>query len=68
MFLSGRPHIQDEIREHLNDVIMTAVIPTIEDIERYLQMRLSTDTAPSAMNDDLRAKIMSVIPRKISQM
>ena len=47
---------------------MIAIVPTIEDIERYLEMRLDKDPTPSAMDDDLRAEILSVIPRKISQM
>jgi len=46
---------------------MIAVIPTIRDIERYLDMILGRDTAPRAMDVDLRSEIMSVIPRKISQ-
>ena len=47
---------------------MIAVISTIGDIERYLEMRLDRDTAPRAMDDNLRAEIMRVIPGKISQM
>jgi len=47
---------------------MIAVIPAIGDIERYLEMRLDSDPTPSAMNHNLRAEIMRVIPRKISHM
>ena len=68
VFLSGRPHIQDEIEGYFAEAIMIAVIPTIEDIERYLEKRLDKDPTPSAMDETLRAKIMRVIPRKISQM
>ena len=68
VFLTGRPHVQDEIRRYFVEAIMIAVIPTIGDIERYLEMRLDQDTAPSAMDADLRAEIMRVIPGKISQM
>ena len=68
MFLSGRPHIRDEITRYFAEAIMIAVVPTIEDIKRYLEMRLDRDTTPSAMDSKLRARIMSVIPRKISQM
>ena len=68
VFLSGRPHVRDEIKGYFAEAIMIPVIPTIGDIERYLEMRLGRDTAPSAMDDNLRANIMSVIPRKISQM
>ena len=68
MFLSGRPHIRDEIRRYFTKAIVIAVIPTIRDIERYLEMRLDRDPMPQAMDDTLRAEIMRVIPTKISQM
>jgi len=68
VFLSGRPHIQDEIKRYFAEAIMTAVTPTIMDIMRYLEMKLDRDSTPSAMDRSLRAKIMSVIPGKISQM
>jgi len=68
VFLSGRPHIEDEIKRYFAEAIMTAVTPTIMDIMRYLEMKLDRDPTPSAMDRSLRAKIMSVIPGKISQM
>ena len=68
MFLSGRPHIRDEITRYFAEAVLITVIPTIGDIRRYLEMRLNRDTTPSAMDKNLRAQIMSVIPRKISQM
>ena len=68
VFLSGRPHIRDEVRRYFTTATMIVVIPTIGDIERYLEMRLDRDPTPSAMDDDLRAEIMRVVPRRISQM
>ena len=68
VFLSGRPHNQDEVKSYFPGAVMIAVIPNIGDIERYLEMRLDRDPTPSAMDDNLRAEIMRVIPRKISQM
>ena len=68
VFLSGRPHVKDEIKGYFTQAIMAPIIPTIGDIERYLNMRLEKDSTPSAMDGDLRAEIMRVIPRKISQM
>lgn len=68
VFLSGRPHILDEIKGYFAEAITTPVAPTTVDIKRYLEMRLKRDTTPGAMDEDLRAKIMRVIPRKISQM
>jgi len=68
VFLSGRPHIRAEIKRYFTEAIMIPITPTIGDIERYLETRLDRDTTPGAMDDDLRAEIMRVIPRKISQM
>jgi len=68
VFLSGRPHIREEVKRWFAEAVMIAVIPPIADIERYLKMRLDNDPMPSAMDDNLRAEIMRVIPRKISQM
>ena len=68
VFLSGRPHIRDEVRKYFAEAIMIAVIPTIGDIKRYLEMRLDRDPTPGAMDGNLRAEIMRVVPRKISQM
>ena len=68
VFLSGRRHIWSEIRKVFTEAIMIPVAPTIGDIEKYLKMRLERDITPGAMDDNLRAEIMRVIPRKISQM
>jgi len=68
VFLSGRPHIRDEVKRYFTWAVMIVVVPTIRDIERYLSMRLDRDPTPSAMDDNLRAEIMRVIPRNISQM
>ena len=68
VFLSARPHIRDEVTRYFIRAAMIVVVPTIRDIERYLNMRLDRDPTPSAMDNILRAEIMRVIPRSISQM
>ena len=68
MFLSGRPHIRDEVKIYFTRAITIAVVATIGDIERYLKMRLDKDPTPNAMDYNLRAEILRVIPRKISKM
>ena len=68
VFLTGRPHIRDEIKRYFTEAIMIAIIPTIRDIERYLDERLDRDPIPSAMDGNLRAEILRTIPTKISQM
>ena len=67
VFLSGRPHIRDEIGRYFTKAIMIAITPTVGDIERYLEMILDRDTTPGAMDDDLRAEIMRVVLRKFSK-
>jgi len=42
--------------------------PAEEDIRSYLTARLSNDTEPGAMNQDLREEIFKTIPEKISDM
>jgi len=66
VFLSGRPHIWDGIRGYFPAALMRPVFSTIRDIERCLEMRLDRDTTPGAMDDNLRAEIMRVIPGTIS--
>ena len=68
VFLSGRPHIRDEVKGYFTLAIMVSITPTIGDIERFLEWRLDKDVTRSAMDGSLRAEIMRVIPRKISQM
>jgi len=68
VFLSGRPHIGDEVKRYFSAAIMIPIIPTTRDIEGYLEMRLARDTTPNAMDGNLRAEIMRAIPGKFSQM
>jgi len=42
--------------------------PTHADIKSYLEMRLDRDSDPNAMDGELRADIMRIIPAKISEM
>ena len=68
IFLTGRPHIEDEIRKGFSMVTRITLSPTRGDIRGYLEMRLSHDADSYAMDDELRADIMKVIPEKISEM
>jgi len=49
-------------------VITIAVIPAAGDTSRYLEMKLGRDPTPGAMDDNLKAEIMRVVPTKLSQM
>jgi len=68
VFLTGRPHIEDEIMKSFSGTVRIRLSPTPQDIESYLAMRLEGDTDPKAMDDELRADIMRIIPPKISEM
>ena len=67
VFLTGRPHINDEILGCFGKALRIPLSPTRGDIMHYLQMRLNGDTDPHAMNDELRADINKIILEKISE-
>ena len=67
VFLTGRPHINDEILGCFGKALRIPLSPTHGDIMNYLEMRLNGDTDPHAMNDELRADIKRIIPEKISE-
>ena len=67
VFLTGRPQINDEISGCFGKALRIPLSPDHGDIMDYLQMRLSGDTVPHAMNDELRADINKIIPEKISE-
>jgi len=68
LFLTGRPHIRDEIKRHFTRSAEIQFKPTKEDIGKYLSMRLSNDTQPEAMDQDLRDELLRTIPEKIHEM
>jgi len=67
VFLTGRPHINDEIVKRFGKAVRIPLSPPKGDIESYLEMRLDGDPDPNAMDDELRANIMKIIPEKISE-
>ena len=67
LFLTGRPHIDNEIVEYFSKALRIPLSPAHGDIESYLEMRLNSDTDPHAMDDQFRADIMRVIPEKVSE-
>ena len=68
VFLSGRPHVKDEVEGSFTEAIVILLVPTRGDIERYVNVRLDKDTIPSAMSPKLRAEIMREIVENISPM
>jgi len=68
IFLSGRPHVKEAIREYFDKAVVLPISPNTEDIRNYLDMRLDRDVEPEAMDNDLRADIVSSIQDKMSDM
>jgi len=68
ILLTGRPHIDNEIVGCFSEAVRMPISPTQDDIKNYLEMRLKGDTTPKAMDDQLQADIMRVIPERISEM
>ncbi|RPA93304.1 hypothetical protein L873DRAFT_1793731 [Choiromyces venosus 120613-1] len=68
IFLTGRPHIRDEVQGYFpGGVDMIPISPAKEDIGIYVRMRLSKDSDPDKMNEELRADILRIIPEKMSE-
>ena len=66
IFLTGRPHVKEVIRGHFGMAVVLPISPNTEDIKNYLEMRLSRDVEPEAMDKDLRADIVTSILDKMS--
>ena len=68
VFLTGRPHIEKEIMKCFSQAVLIPLSPSAGDIKSYLEMRLDRDTDLDAMDAELRADIMRIIPEKVSEM
>ena len=69
IFVTGRPHIQDEIGRRISGRLTTIrITPKRDDVIGYLRARLSEDTNPDAMDSSLEADILRKIPNDISEM
>lgn len=65
VLLTGRLYTADEITRSLSKAVMIHISPV--DIKSCLEMRLEYCTGPSAMDDELQADIIRIIPEKISE-
>ena len=68
IFLTGRPHVKEDIQRYFAKAIVLPISPNTEDVRNYLKMRLDRDVEPHAMDDDLRVDIVRSILDKISDM
>ena len=65
-FLTGRPHVKEDIQRYFPKAVVMPISPNTDDIRSYLEMRLDRDPEPEAMNNDLRADIVRITLEKIS--
>ena len=66
IFLTGRPHIRENIQRYFPKAFEMPITTKREDIRKYLQKRLGRDDEPEAMDNDLRDDIMRIIPETLS--
>ena len=67
LFVTGRPHIREEVRKYFPGYPdLPPIRPTREDIGGYITMSLKKDTELDAMDAELEADILRIIPDKIS--
>ena len=68
LFLTGRPHVREDVLRYFSKPVAIPISPNSDDIRNYVEMRLNRDADPEAMSSDLRADIVRVILEKISDM
>ena len=68
IFLTGRPHVGDDVRRYFAKAVVIPISPNIDDIRNYVEKRLDRDGEPEAMSNDLRTDIVKSIQENISDM
>ena len=69
LFLTGRPHIKEDVERHFpKEADMVTIEATLDDIGRYIEKRLKEDQHVDAMDEGLRADILRVVPENASGM
>ena len=68
IFLTGRPHVSEDIQRYFATAAVMPISPNTTDIRDYIDIRLDRDVDPEAMNNDLRADIKRTILEKTSDM
>ena len=68
IFLTGRPHVRENIQKYFTKMAEIPVTPDTNDIKDYLDMKLDGDVDSEAMSDELRMDIVRTILEKTSDM
>ena len=67
LFITGRPHIREEVKKYFPGYPdLSSIRSAEEDIREYVTMRLKKDPESDAMDPELEAEILQIIPDKIS--
>ena len=67
LFITGRPHIREEVRKYFPGYPdLPSIKPTKKDIHGYVTMRLKNDPQSNVMDPELEADILKIIPDKVS--
>ena len=68
IFLTGRPHVTEDVQRYYTKAVVIPISPNTDDIRNYVELRLGRDSEPEAMSNDLRAEIVRVILEKMSDL
>ena len=69
VFLTGRPHVGDEVGKNLpGGAAIVSISPREDDIIHYIHTKLSEDPTSEEMDERLRAEIVKKIPETVSEM
>ena len=67
LFLTGRPHVSDEVGKHIPEGIAPiSVAPPKGDIVRFIHTKLAQDTISGEMDERLETEIVKKIPESFS--
>jgi len=68
IFVTGRPHVETDFVRCFTTGVIVPISPSTHEIKIYLEKKLEMDTMRDAMSDALRADILRIIPKRISEM
>ena len=69
VFMTGRPHVGDEVERDLpGGVVIVSISPRKDDIIRYIRRKLAEDSTSDEMDERLEAEIVKRIPETVSEM
>jgi len=68
IFCTGRPQVEADVKRYFTTGVTVPISPKTHDIKRYLEKKLEMDPEPLAMSGELRADILRIILKRISEM